>query len=195
MTQLQVVPRRRKSLAIVLIVLGPMALVAAVVCALFGAVALTWTGLMLDVEEIAEYSDGTVHAGDDTEITLFAEAASGVAADSCTVTGPAGESVDLRTDGVPDITQTQNGKTYEAFAWFEGYGTDSHGAISAFTIDCGDAVVASVTGVRGEVSAAQNWFIAAGVVAFVGVVMLVAGIWWLIAVVRYNRRMRGAFAD
>ena len=194
MMQLQQVPKRRKSLAIVLIVLGPLMLIAAAVSAILGSVSVTWMGLALDVKTIDSYSNGTVMAGDGDEVTMFADPADGVSADSCTVTGPDGASVELHTDDVPDISQTSNGGTYEAFAWFEGYETDDFGPVSKFTIDCGDARAVGVTGVKEEVEEARTWFIAAGVFVVVGLAMIVAGIWWLVVVVRYNRRMREAFA-
>lgn len=192
---MQVVPQRRKSLAIVLIVLGPLVLATAAICAMLGAVTVTWTGLALDVKTIDSHSDGTVRAGDGDEVTLFADATVGVTAESCTVTGPYGASVELHTDGVPGISQTQDGVTWEAFAWFEGYGTDEFGPLSSFAFDCGGATVVGVQGVKSQVEEGQSWFIAAGVLAFIGVAMIVAGIWWLVAVVRYNRRMRDAFAQ
>lgn len=194
MTQLQQVPRRRKSLAIVLIVTGPFLLVAAAVCAILGTVTLTWIGFSLDVKAASAHANSTVDAGDGTDVTLFADAAEAATAETCVVTGPDGASVELRTDGVPAISQTSQGVTYEAFAWFEGYGADEFGPISELTIHCEDATAVAVTGVKGEVDEAQGWFIATGVLAVAGVAAIVAGIWWLVAVVRYNRRMREAFA-
>ena len=99
------------------------------------------------------------------------------------MTSPSGASVPVSGKGLPGISHTDSGVSYEAFAQFEATEQGEH------AVDCADAntEVFAQSGLAEASQTMNTLFVVSAVIFALGMALLVLGIVLLVRVNRHNR--------
>ncbi|MGO3845148.1 hypothetical protein [Agrococcus casei] len=175
--------RKSRVLSILMIVLGPLVMLLSPVPGGIGFASMALTSFAIDLDGAAVDDQPPWLTEPPTSVTLFADASELPPAEACVVTSPSGASVPVSGKGLPGISHTDSGVSYEAFAQFEATEQGEH------AVDCADAntEVFAQSGLAEASQTMNTLFVVSAVIFALGLALLVLGIVLLVRVNRHNR--------
>ena len=143
--------------------------------------------IMMNFNEYYAVENLPVEAVEPDTVTLFAAVDAEIGADDCTVTDPSNGEVPVRSNGLPDVSHTQDGVQYEPFAVFDA---DEEGF---YAVECsGEALVFAETGLHRVATTAWVALTVSAVMLILGIAGVVTGIVWLQRARRRRRALRNS---